>query len=136
MAHLRETAAEVASLMNADTEIIGETCFIKKKRHLNIHTDLKDFSCILDLDISFRKLKNNGEASNRAEILLLPEELPAFTEAWSSFAVPLPVNFKQFCETNPNIVSLHLETTECPKIFAARLASSLKALEPLEETIS
>lgn len=132
MTHLQETADEVAFLLNADTEVIGETCFVKKKRHLNIHTDFKYFSCMLDLDISFRKLKNNGEALNRAEILLLPEELPAFTGAWSSFAAPLPVNFKQRCETNPNIVCLHLETTECPEVFAARLSASLKALEPLE----
>ncbi|WP_033541218.1 hypothetical protein [Planococcus sp. CAU13] len=132
MTHLEEIADEVASLMNTDTEIAGETCFVKKKRNLNIYANQNYFSCVLDLDISFRKLKNNGEALNKAEILLLPEELPAFTMAWSSFASPLPVNFKQRCEANPNIVCLHLETMECPKIFSARLSAALEALKPLE----
>lgn len=132
MNQLQETANEVATLLNADIEVTGEACFVKKKRCLNIHTDQKNFSCILELDISFKNLKNNGLALNTAEILLLPEELPAFTAAWSSFDLPLPVNFKQRCETNPNIVCLHLETTECPKDFAARLSAALHALEPLE----
>lgn len=135
MNRLQETANEVAALLDAEVEITGETCLVKKKRNLNIHANQIDFSCILELDISFKKLKNNGHALNRAEILLLPEELPAFTDAWSSFATPLPVNFKQRCETNPNIVCLHLECIEHPEDFAARLSASLKALEPLE-TIS
>lgn len=135
MTLLQETAEDISALLNADTEVAGDICFVKKKRLLNIHTDQKCFSCVLDLDISFRNLKNNGQALNKAEILLLPEELPAFTAAWSSFPVALPVNFKQRCETNPNIVSLHLETVECPKAFASRLSAALLALEPLE-TIS
>lgn len=135
MTHLEELAHEVASLMNADIELAGDTCLVKKKRHLNIQTEQIYFSCILELDISFRKLRKNGKALNKAEILLLPEELPAFTAAWSSFAIPLPVSFKQRCETNPNIVCLHLETVECPKAFASRLSAALLALEPLE-TIS
>ncbi|XKE94673.1 DUF1259 domain-containing protein [Metaplanococcus flavidus] len=132
MNRLQETAAEVAALLDAEVEVLGETCVVKKKRRLNIHTDQNNFSCILELDISFKNLKDNGHALNIAEILLLPEELPAFTAAWSDFYIPLPVNFKQRCETNPNIVCLHLESMECPKDFAMRLAACLKALEPLE----
>lgn len=132
MNQLHKTANEVASLLDADVEVTGETCHVKKKRRLNIHTDQNNFSCMLELDISFKNLKDNGHALNIAEILLLPEELPAFTAAWSSFYIPLPVNFKQRCETNPNIVCLHLESMECPKDFASRLSASLQALEPLE----
>lgn len=132
MNRLQQTANEVASLLDADVEVTGETCLVKKKRRLNIHTDQNNFSCMLELDISFKNLKDNGHALNIAEILLLPEELPAFTAAWSSFYRPLPVNFKQRCETNPNIVCLHLESMECPKDFAARLSAALQALEPLE----
>ncbi|MFD1031613.1 hypothetical protein [Metaplanococcus flavidus] len=132
MNQLQETANEVSSLMDADIEIIGNTCHVKKKRRLDIHTDQTSFSCLLELDISFKNLKENEHALNRAEILLLPEELPAFNVAWSSFDRPLPVNFKQRCEKNPNIVCLHLETTECPRDFAARLSAALQALEPLE----
>lgn len=132
MSKLQETANQVAMLLDAEIEVIEDTCLIKKKRLLNIHTDQNNFSCLLELDISFKNFKNNGDAFNTAEILLLPEELPAFISAWSSFDKPLPVNFKQHCETNPNIVCLHLETTECPKVFAARLSAALYAIEPLE----
>lgn len=132
MTQLEELAHEVATLLDADIELIENGCLVKKKRRLDIHTEKNYFSCILELDISFKNLKKNGLALNKAEILLLPEELPAFTAAWSSFATPLPVNFRQHCEKNPNIVCLHLETTECPKDFAARLSASLHALEPLE----
>ena len=132
MNQLEETANAVAALLDAEVEVTGETCLVKKKRRLNIHTDQNNFSCILELDISFKNFKDNGHAMNTAEILLLPEELPAFTAAWSSFYKPLPVNFKQRCETNPNIVCLHLESLEYPKDFAARLSAALQALEPLE----
>lgn len=132
MNRLQETADAVASLLDAEIEISGETCFVKMKRRLNIHTDQNNFSCILELDISFKNLKNNGHALNTGEILLLPEELQPFTAAWSSYHIPLPVNFRQHCETNPNIVCLYMESVECPKDFAKRLAASLKALEPLE----
>lgn len=132
MTQLEEMANEVASLLDAEIELTGNGCLVKKKRRLDIHTEQKYFSCVLELDISFKNFKESGIATNKAEILLLPEELPAFTAAWSSFDIPLPVNFKQRCETNPNIVCLHLETTECPRDFAARLSASLHALEPLE----
>ena len=132
MSPIQELAKDIASSMDADVEVTGEVCLIKKKRRLNIRTERNRFSCILELDISFRKLKNNGDALNKAEILLLPEEVPAFTSAWSSFNLPLPVNFKQRCERNPNSIFLYLETVECPKVFAARLSAALNALEPLE----
>ena len=132
MTLLEETANEVSSLLDAEIELTDNGCLVKMKRRLDIHTEQKNFSCVLELDISFKNLKKNGLALNKAEILLLPEELQAFTAAWSSFDTPLPVNFKQHCEKNPNIVCLHLETTEYPRDFAARLSASLHALEPLE----
>ena len=132
MTQFEDMANEVASLLNAEIELTENGCVVKKKRRLDIHSGQNNFSCILELDISFKNLKKNGHALNKAEILLLPEELPAFTAAWSNFAIPLPVNFRQHCEKNPNIVCLHLETTECPRNFAARLSASLLALEPLE----
>lgn len=132
MDRLQETANAISSLLDAEVEVVGETCFVKKKRILNIHTGQNIFSCMLELDISFKNLKPNGHALNIAEILLLPEELTPFTIAWSTFHIPLPVNFRQHCETNPNIVCLRIESTECPEDFAARLSASLKALEPLE----
>src|SRR5690606_6077943 len=106
MSQLQKLAEEVGALMKTEVEVTGETCLVKKKRKLNIHAERLHFSCILELDISFKNVKDNGRALNKAEILLLPEELPAFIAAWSSFHIPLPVNFKQRCETNPNIVSL------------------------------
>ncbi|HSJ38550.1 MAG TPA: DUF1259 domain-containing protein [Planococcus sp. (in: firmicutes)] len=132
MTQLEEMANEVSSLLEAEIELTPNGCLVKKKRRLDIHMDQNNFSCILDLDISFRNFKKDGVAVNKAEILLLPEELAAFTAAWSRFDIPLPVNFKQRCEKNPNIICLHLETTECPRDFAARLSASLHALEPLE----
>lgn len=132
MNQLERMAKEVSLLLDAEIELIENGCLVKKKRILDIRTTQKNFSCVLELDISFRNFKDNGVATNKAEILLLPEELAAFTAAWSSYGIPLPVNFKQRCETNPNIVCMHLESTESPRDFAARLSAALTALEPLE----
>ena len=127
---LAEHAAKKAGLLlDAKVEEIGEKYLIKKSRTLEIHSTETSFTCTLDLDISFERVQDNGSAFNKAEIFLLPEEFPAFTFALSEHPIPFPTEYRQWAVSNPNIVSVCLESKEPPEHFAERLAAALRVID-------
>ena len=127
---LAESAAEkVGWLLEAEVEAAGEKYLVKKKRTMKIHSLEAFFTCTLDLDISFERLQDNGSAFNKAEIFLLPEEFPAFTFALSEHPIPFPTDYRQWAVTNPNIISVCMESTEPPEHFAERLAAALQVID-------
>lgn len=128
MEHLAE---KVGALMKAETEFQGGRCYIKKKRSLEIRASKSCFICTLDLDISFRHVKEDGTALNVAEIYLLPEEFPTFVENLRNYPIPLPTNYSQRTAANPNLICIHMESKEPPEHFAERLSATLEVLEEL-----
>ena len=130
---LAETAMErVSALLDAEVESIGGTHAVKKSRTLYICNEKLCFACTLELDISIKQLRPDGKALNFAEILLLPEEVEAFTSALVENKIPLPTSFRQWTVVNPHIVAVNLETLEPPEHFAGRLAAALELVEPKE----
>ncbi|WP_233569691.1 hypothetical protein [Planomicrobium sp. Y74] len=129
MEHMKNAAEKVGLLLNAEIEIEPGKCIVKKKRTIDIHADNLFFPCILDMDISFEDFRNNGFAVNRAEIFLLPEELPAFTIALNENQIPFPTDYQQWQVTNPNIVSIWIKSIEPPEHFAERLSIALRVIE-------
>ena len=127
---LAESAAKkVGLLLDAEVEADREEYIIKKKRTLEVHSYEASFTCTLDLDVSFEKMQNNGSAFNKAEIFLLSEEFSAFTFALSEHPISFPTEYRQWAVTNPNILSVCLESTEPPEHFAERLKAALHLIE-------
>jgi hypothetical protein len=127
---LTESAAKkVGSFLDAEVETEGETYLVKKKRTLETHSKQADFTCTLELDISFEQIHDHGSALNKAEIFLLPEEFPAFTLALSEDTIPFPTHYQHWLVMNPGIVSVCMESTEPPEHFAERLAAALCVIE-------
>ena len=128
-----ETAAEkVKALLNAEVESASGIYFVKKNRTLHICNENLCFICTLELDISFKPLQNSGRAVNKAEILLLPEEVEPFTAALMDYENAFPASFRQWIVENPHIVSVNMETVEPPELFAGRLSAALQLVEPKE----
>lgn len=128
---MEQIAEKVGMLMKAETELQDGKCLVKKKRTLEIRASKSCFICTLDMDISFRHLKEDGIALNEAEIYLLPEEFPAFTENLRKYPIPLPTNYSQRLASNPNLLCIRMESKEPPEHFAERLSATLEVIEEL-----
>lgn len=135
MDRLTQVGEKAGKMMDAEIEWIGEECLIKKQTTLKICVNQSCFSCTLDLDISFKQLKEDGSAYNKAEIYLLPEEYPAFLQKLRGCPIPLPTNYRQRLVANPNIVCVYMESKEPPEHFAERLAAALEIVEKLDEQV-
>lgn len=126
---IMDLAERVGSLLQAETDTTDMECLIKKSRTVEIHLHTRSFNCTLEHDISFNNLKPDGSATNKADIFLLPEELPVFTGALQQFPIALPTEFEQSIDSNPNILCLRLSAEEPPEHFAARLAAALQTID-------
>lgn len=129
MERFERLAEQVGVLLNAEVEVQGGECVIKKIRAINISSQNKNFNCVLDHDISFKNLKEDGTALNHAEILLLPEEVALFTNALQKHPISLPINYQQRVDINPNIVCIYLSSEETPEDFATRLSAAFNVIE-------
>ncbi|ANU15469.1 hypothetical protein BBI08_05450 [Planococcus halocryophilus] len=119
-------AEQVAQLLQAEVALIGGKVLFDKKRTLKICTAGHSFVCTLDLDISFEYFHEDGSAVNRAEILLLPEEVQPFLTALNTSVYPFPTVYRQWIHSNPNLASVCLVATEPPERFAERLTMALQ----------
>lgn len=128
-------AEKVGEILKGEEELQAGECVINKRRTLTIFAEDRQFSCTLDFDISFKHLKQDGTASNRAEIFLLPEEVPVFLASIRQYPIALPTKYSQRMTVNPNIVSIYMESREVPEHFAKRLSAALAVLEQQEAEI-
>lgn len=129
MKQARTAAERVSSLMNAEIVENAGRYNVKKSRTLDINMDGMVFPCLLEMDIYFESMAEDGTAFNRAEILLLPKECKTFLIALIQYGIPLPPVYRQWQVANPNIVALYLEAVEPPEHFAGRLAEAFQAIE-------
>ncbi|WKA53815.1 hypothetical protein [Planococcus shixiaomingii] len=127
-----QAAEKAAELLQATFNLKASECQIKKNRTFTIYANQVYFTCTLDFSISFEQMTDTGYAFNKAEILLLPEEFPAFSFTLKEHAFPLPVNCQQKLTANTNLISYYIETMEPPEHFASRLSAAFKTIEPLE----
>lgn len=135
MQNIEQIAEKVGHLLEAQPEIGRDTCLIRKKRMLKIHTTTNCTVCTLDADISFEKLKEDGTATNKAEIYLLPEEFAHFLKILEEHPLPLPTKYSQWLDGNPEIICMHMQSKESPEHFAERLATTLKLLNQVNREI-
>lgn len=132
---IEEIAEKVGHLLEADTEIEMGCCLIRKERTLQIQSSKNCFTCKLDMDISFKQLQEDGKAINSAEIYLLPEEFTEFLRILRSYPIPLPTDYSQRLEENPNLICVYMESKERPEHFTERLAAALNQLTEVDREI-
>ncbi|MFD1032505.1 hypothetical protein [Metaplanococcus flavidus] len=120
---------KVKFILNAEVEEQGVQVLVKKQRKMEISAYNQFFNCTIEHDISFEDIGKSGVAFNKAEIFLLPEEYPAFFFTLSEHDIPFPPQYRQWCQSNPHIISVCLESVEPPEHFAERLADALQIFD-------
>lgn len=123
-----EVSGILEKTLNAHVEVIGNLYMVKKQRHLAIRSGNSTLSFKMECEITFQDIYQQGKMLNKAEILLLPEELPIFSSALISHCTSFPSNYSQHLVMEPNVYCLHMESRELPGQFAERLAAALKAI--------
>lgn len=131
--------AETNSLALTTEKVIGSTGTemvlnaefwqLKKKRMIEVHRS--PGMCVgwsLDLTVSFKILRDGQEAVNEAEVFLLPEELPIFTEALIQHPILFPISYSQHLSMERGVSCIRLKSQEPFKDFAERLSEALCAL--------
>ena len=132
MQNIKELAEKVGHLLEADAEIEMDRWLIRKKRTLEIQSGENCFVCKLDMEISFAQLQEDGTAVNKAEVYLLPEEFTHFLKILRSHPIPLPTDYSQWLDEDPNLICVYMESKEPPEHFAERLATALKLLNQVD----
>ena len=82
----------------------------------------------MDCNITLQAHYLQSITHNKAEILLLPEELSLFSSALISHRLPLPTNYSQRLVMEANVYCLYVESRELPEEFAERLEAALKTI--------
>ena len=83
----------------------------------------------LDLNVFSRSSSDDREAFNQAEVFLLHEELPIFTQALIGHPVSFPTSYSQQLSMERGIYCLRLASQEPFENFAERLSGALGLLE-------
>lgn len=135
MQNIEQIAEKVGQILEVEPEVSRDACLIRKKRTLEIHSSNNCAVYNLDMDISFEKLREDGTATNKAEIYLLPEEFTHFLKILEEHPLPLPTDYSQWLDGNPEIICMHMKSKESPEHFAERLTSALKLLNKVNREI-
>lgn len=125
---IKDMTAILKNALNAEVEVIDNKFVMKKLREITVTSGDSSFSFKVDCDITFEGIHQQGATHNKAEILLMPEELPIFSSALISHRLSLPSNYSQRLVIEPNVFCLYMESRELPEEFAERLAAALKAI--------
>lgn len=123
------TADKVSCILHAEGFSSADKVVFTKQRTLKIYKENICLYCKFDIKISFHKIHKDGSAFNQAEIILLPEEFPAFTFTLQEHPIPFPSVYRQWLKVRPYIITIYLESVEAPESFAERLASALNVID-------
>ncbi|MGI2326918.1 DUF1259 domain-containing protein [Planococcus sp. YIM B11945] len=126
---MEQTAEKISRLLDVEIEVSGGSAFIKKKRSFRLKSGKHLISVTLDLDISFSSIQQDGTASNKAEIIMLPEEFPVFSAALLHYPIPLPITYSQRFAVKGDLYKVQLESQEIPENFVERLEAALLAID-------
>ncbi|WP_142826265.1 hypothetical protein [Planococcus soli] len=123
-------AEAIGKYLDAEVELHTNVLRLKKKRTAEVQRSpdmLVGLS--LDLNVSFRFAGDAHETVNQAEVFLLPEELPVFTEALIQNPLLLPISYSQHLFVECGVYCIRLASQEPPENFAQRLSEALHLLK-------
>jgi len=120
------TAEKVVGSVGTELGVNTEFWQLEKKRKIEVHRSRG--MCVgwsLDFTVSFKIFRDGREAVNEAEVFLLPEELPTFTQALMQHPILLPTSYSQHLSMERGMYCIRLKSQEPFEDFAERLSETL-----------
>lgn len=119
-------AENLSRIMGGEVEQSEKSLQLKKKRKIKARQSPDMFiSWSLDMIVSY---KLQGTV-NEAEVFLLPEELPVFTQALIQHPILFPTSFSQHLSMERGMYCIRLKSQEPAEDFAKRLSEALSELD-------
>lgn len=127
---LEETAVrQVSLLLNTQSESeAGKRVFMINRTNEEemVENPPKDYPFLLA--VSFEQYQEDGTAVNEAEIFLRSGDYQQFITGLLEHEYLLPTNYRQWKEEIEGGICIHMEATEPPGLFAARLAAVMQKI--------
>ena len=107
----------------------NDVCLAEFQRNLHVTIQGKPSRGELHGSFSFESLDHDGNALNLGEIVLLEEEVPAFTRILVKKGLMISALHNHWLFTQPHILYLHFQSVEPPLSFARKVAEALRVLK-------
>lgn len=127
--HQASTVEKAVGWSDSGVGKSAEFLVLKNKRVIEVHKNLN--RCVgwsQDPGISVEIARDERRALNEAQILLLPEEVQAFTQALIQHPILLPTSYSQNLSKARGMYCLRIASQEPFSDFAERLSEALGVL--------
>jgi len=127
--HMNSICDQFAHILSGKSTLEHGGCSVRFKRPFEITIQGKKSTAVLGVDATFESLDPYGNALNIAEIAILEEEIPAFTQAAAQQGLIISALHNHWLFTHPVIMYIHLQSVESPIQFAHKLAYCFSMLK-------
>ncbi|UOQ45134.1 DUF1259 domain-containing protein [Halobacillus salinarum] len=103
-------------------------CSVNLHRKMKVFVQGRQSTSVLPAGAVFESMDNEGNALNLAEIAILQEEIPSFTQAAVQQGLIISALHNHWIFITPFILYIHLQSVEPPLSFAKKLRYALSHL--------
>ncbi|KRD99440.1 methyltransferase [Bacillus sp. Root239] len=126
-----EICQQFGQILNAKSKVSPTGCSVSLKRSFQAHVQGRKSSSVVPVGVSFETIDAQGNALNLAEIAILQEEIPRFTEAAARQGLIVSALHNHWLFTEPVLMYLHIQSVEPPLHFAKKMAFCFTTLKSL-----
>jgi hypothetical protein len=126
-----EICQQFGQILNAKSKVSPTGCSVSLKRSFQAHVQGRKSNSVVPVGVSFEAIDAQGNALNLAEIAILQEEIPRFTEAAARQGLIVSALHNHWLFTEPVLMYLHIQSVEPPLHFAKKMAFCFTMLKSL-----
>ena len=126
-----EICQQFGQILNAKSKVSPTGCSVSLKRSFQAHVQGRKSSSVVPVGVSSEAIDAQGNALNLAEIAILQEEIPRFTEAAARQGLIVSALHNHWLFTEPVLMYLHIQSVEPPLHFAKKMAFCFTMLKSL-----
>lgn len=129
MNHFQEMCTEYGRILQGKAKVENGVCSVSIDRHLYVTIQGRPSRGELKAGFSFEALDTEGHALNLGEVVLLEEEIPAFTKLLIQKGLIISALHNHWLFTKPDIMYIHFQSVEPPLNFAQKVAEAFTVLK-------
>lgn len=131
MNHFDTLCHQFAQILNGKSKIEKGVCSVSLHRNMKVFVQGYLSTSVVPADVLFESLDQHGNALNLAEIAILEEEIPSFTQALVQQGLIVSALHNHWLYMKPQIMYIHIQSVEPPLQFARKMAHAFTALSSL-----